>query len=212
MRVPQTARTIAPPADWGRGNGYGVVPPDADATGPALVAEPNGAELYWPMTPAYTWALPDVPEADDGPDGDLEPFADEDFPPDPDGSGFPAGLNGVRDDPWDGPRSAPTPGPSQVAPPAPAYRDEDIDWYPVPPEYQGCVRLGTVHSDEQCPLVVLRFANEGGGWLHIEGSVKGLMNAFAFLFGRLSRIACMAEHYHGPQPRQGPLGRTALGD
>src|SRR5437899_10419777 len=109
MRGPQTAYTPAPPAGWGRGNGYGVVPPDADAAGPAPVAEPGRAELHWPRTPAYTRPLPDVRQADDGPADDLEPFADEDFPPDPDGSGFLADLNGVSDYPWGAPDFAPRP-------------------------------------------------------------------------------------------------------
>lgn len=210
MRVPQGATRGRPP---GMG-GYGYVPPDADADGPPVVAEPAGAELLMPpklppftapfgcapgvangTAPSTNGTAPDRSDPDDWEQGPVDPgWVDE--------------LAGAHSDHWPGHGALHEPGADDLPPDPLTYQEDDIHWFATPAGFGGCVRLGYVHTDRQCPVMVFRVTNEQTGQ-HIDliGSWQGIVDLSIFLGDSTESLVCGARHLPGPQPVRGPLVR-----
>ena len=55
------------------------------------------------------------------------------------------------------------------------YDEGKVVWWEPPAELQGCARLGVVHTDESCPLVILRILDDAGGYREIRGSFDDVL-------------------------------------
>ena len=65
------------------------------------------------------------------------------------------------------PEDAPEAPLASVAPFTPGDAEQEYDeskvvWWEPPAELQDCARLGVVHTDESCPLVILRILDSQG--------------------------------------------------
>jgi hypothetical protein len=93
-----------------------------------------------------------------------------------------------------------------------SYREEDVQWFPVPPELLDFVAVGAVHTGEQCPLWIVRLlADDEEREFEFNGSSEGLLNLAECLTQNVTNVACFASHLHGPQPLRGPVARPCGG-
>jgi len=74
-----------------------------------------------------------------------------------------------------------------------AYDEDAIWWTELPPRIADVARLGLVHTEAQCPVMILRVRDTGSGGLNeITGPPEDLLALATAIVNANRQIACFA--------------------
>jgi hypothetical protein len=74
------------------------------------------------------------------------------------------------------------------------YNENDVVWYQLPPELAEDCAFGIVHSDEQCPLFILRVLDEDSSSLNeITGSPEHMLGLAQEIVKVHKTLVCVAQ-------------------
>lgn len=177
----------------------------------SVQAEPSAHG--WSRSAAFVKVLGALRDSGNDPFADVDPrddagfygpvlTEDDVFGRPPDGTG-PAAL--TQDASGYGVIAAPESNPEPENEPEPSYHEGDITWFVPPPNLDGLVWFGAVHTDDQCPLFLFRVLDDQVGWVELAGSPEGMEELGEWIKTVTSRFLCMANGLKGPQPVRGPV-------